>query len=323
MGEDRCIYTDHFGLDALPFENVPDPAFFFNQGDYTRVLEHLIGCFRAGRGLMVVVGPIGSGKTTLSQRLLRAVPANTKLAWLAEPPEGSADLFLLLLQELGGKPPASQGRSFLLRALRDRLLDLHTQGGHCLTLIDEAHKSSDEVLEAVRLLNNLEHGAHKLVQIILLGQDEFLKRLSAPALSSFHQRIAALEVIGKMDPGQVRDYILHRLEVAGGRYPVFTDEAIEAIASSTGGIPRVTNSLCDRALMASFGHAGKQVDIEDVREAAKLLGDAGVDRELFFYVLERKRLERKGGESPQPRSASASVAQEAFPLESTAAGVAA
>ncbi|MGH8523284.1 MAG: hypothetical protein ACREXY_03445, partial [Gammaproteobacteria bacterium] len=89
------------------------------------------------------------------------------------------------------------------------------------------------------------------------------------------------------------------------------------IARSTGGIPRVTNSLCDRALMASFGHAGKRVDIEDVREAAKLLGDAGVDRELFYYVLERK-----AGASPQPRSASASVSQDAFPLESTAARVA-
>ncbi len=317
MGEERIIYTDHFGLDALPFENVPDPAFFFDQGDYTRVLEHLIGCFRAGRGLMVVAGPIGSGKTTLSQRLLIAVPANTKLAWLAEPPEGSVDLFRLLLQELGAEPPASQGRGFLLRDLRDRLLDLYTQGGRCLTLIDEAHKASDEVLEAVRLLNNLEHGAHKLVQIILLGQDEFLKRLSTPALSSFHQRIAALEVIGKMDPAEVRDYILHRLEVAGSRYPVFTAEAIEAIANVTGGIPRVINSLCDRALMASFGHGGKRVDIEEVREAAKLLGDAGVDRKLFFYLLERK-----GGASSQPQSASDPVSQNALPLEPTAAGAA-
>ncbi|MCI0409104.1 MAG: AAA family ATPase, partial [Acidobacteria bacterium] len=308
MGEDGFIYTDHFGLDALPFENVPDPAFFFDQGDYSRVLEHLSGCFRAGRGLMVVAGPIGSGKTTLSQRLLLAVPANTKLAWLAEPPEGSEDLFLLLLQELGGEPPASQGRGFLLRDLRDRLLDLHTKGGHCLTLIDEAHKGSDEVLEAVRLLNNLEHGAHKLVQIILLGQDELLKRLSAPALSAFHQRIGALEVIGKMEPVQVRNYILHRLKVAGARYQVFTDEAIEAIASSTGGIPRVTNSLCDRALMASFGHGGKRVEIEDVREAAKLLGDSGVDRKLFFHFMERK-----ADASPQPRSASASGSQDVFP----------
>jgi type II secretory pathway predicted ATPase ExeA len=311
IGEDRFIYTDHFGLNALPFENVPDPAFFFDQGDYSRVLEHLTDCFRAGRGLMMMVGPIGSGKTTLSQRLLLAVPANTRLAWLTEPPEDSLDLFLLLLQELGGEPPTSQGRAFLLRDLRDHLLDLHTKGGHCLTLIDEAHKASDEMLEAVRLLNNLEHGAHKLVQIILLGQDELLKRLSEPALSSFQQRIAALEVIGKMDPGQVRDYILHRLEVAGGRDQVFTDEAIEAIAHSTGGIPRVTNSLCDRALMTSFGHGGKRVDIKDVREAGKLMGDAGVDRKLFFYLLERdgrpyfqerEGLEQQSGASPQPPS---------------------
>lgn len=151
----------------------------------------------------------------------------------------------------------------------------------------EAHKGSDEVLEAVRLLNNLELGAHKLVQIILLGQDELLKRLSTPALSSFHQRIAALEVIGKMDAGQVRAYILHRLEVAGGRYQVFTDEAIEAIASSTGGIPRVTNSLCDRALMATFGHGGKRVDIEDVREAGQAPGGCRCRQETSTSWNER------------------------------------
>jgi type II secretory pathway predicted ATPase ExeA len=279
IGKDN-MYTGHFALNDLPFENVPDPAFFFNRGDYSRLFQRLMEYLMAGRGLMVVAGPIGAGKTTLSQKLMCTLPESTKVIWLAEPPDNTRDLFLLVLQELSGNP-ISTGRAFLLRDIRECLLKIHAAGGRCLVIVDESHKMPDEVFEGVRLLNNLEKEASKLIQILLLGQEEFLGRLSGEDLLSFKQRIAALEVIGKMEPDRVREYIIHRLQVAGSRSPVFTNAAIGAIANITGGIPRVTNSLCDKSLHVAYERKKNQVDLDDVKQAAKSLG---LEYELFFYL---------------------------------------
>jgi type II secretory pathway predicted ATPase ExeA len=303
MSERGLIYTSHFGLKVLPFENVPDPAFFFGQGGYNRVLEHLTACCAAGRGLMVVLGPIGSGKTTLSQKIMFSIPESSKLIWMPEPPEISNDFFLLLAQELGSESPQSQPRSFTLRNIRDRLFELYKEGRQCLVIVDEVHKISDDVLEAVRLLNNLEYGASKLIQLILLGQEEFMTRLAQPELSSFHQRIAALEMIGQMDPIGIREYILHRLNVAGSHSQIFTDDAIDAVSNITGGTPRLTNSLCDRALQAGFYRGKAFVDLDEVKEAAQELGDAGIDRKLFFYLLNHKHVNPESkGLVPEPGS---------------------
>jgi len=285
--EQGSMYTNHFSLQSLPFENVSDPACFFEQGDYSRVLSRIIDSLWAGRGLMVIVGPIGTGKTTLSQKLMVSVPEKTRIIWLGEPPDTSEDLLLYLTQELHISPESS-GRIFVLRDIKENLLKLHNEGNRCLLIMDEAHKISDDVLECVRLLNNLEQGSIKVIQILLLGQEEFLVKLSRPNLESFKQRIAWLEAIGKMTPLQTHKYIMHRLKVAGSQSRIFTDDAIEAVVGAARGTPRLVNTFCDRALRVSYESNKTIVDLDSVRRAAD---EIGLGSEVFLWLTNRRREE--------------------------------
>ncbi|MHB8835963.1 MAG: ExeA family protein [Candidatus Methylomirabilia bacterium] len=306
------MYLEHFGLRTLPFENVPDPAFFFDEGDYQRILRRLASAIASGRGLMVVAGPIGSGKTTLSQKLMSGLPESTVQLWLAEPPGTDRELFQLLLQRLGARF-AWDSRVLALGILRDMLLKLHARGGQCLVIVDESHKFSDEGLEAIRLLNNLEQGGLKLIQVLMLGQEELASMLTGTGREAFRQRIANFEVLGRMDPPQVCDYVGHRLRVAGGDPAIFTDLVLEAVAAACGGIPRLINSLCDRALLHAFEGGKAAVDTKDLLKAAE---DVGVYRKAFHFLVGRERTETAAptpaaAPAPAPAPAPVSGTQEA------------
>jgi type II secretory pathway predicted ATPase ExeA len=279
------MYTNHFSLNSLPFENVSDPACFFEQGDYSRVLSRMVDSILAEKGLMVVAGPIGTGKTTLSQKLMVSVPDKTRIVWLGEPPETSEELLLFVAQELAIECQSS-GRVFMLRDIKACLLKLRNEGNRCLLIIDEVHKIADDVLECVRLLNNLEQGRNKLIQILLIGQEEFLVKLSQPHLESFKQRVAWLEAIGTMSPAEVHDYIRHRLKVAGCRSSLFTGEAVQAIVAATRGTPRLVNTFCDRALRVSFEAGKTRVDVDSVRQAAD---EIGLGSEVFLWLTNYRR----------------------------------
>lgn len=285
--EQGSMYTNHFSLQSLPFENVPDPAYFFDQGDYSRVFSRMIDSLWAGRGLMLVAGPIGTGKTTLCQKLMVSVPKNTRVIWLGEPPDTSEDLLLFLTQEFHISPK-SASRIFVLRDIKEFLQKLHIEGNSCLLIMDEVHKISDDVLECIRLLNNLEQGSIKLIQILLLGQEEFLVKLARPELESFKQRIAWLETIGKMTSLQTHEYITHRLNVAGSQSKIFTDDAMEALIVATRGTPRLVNTFCDRALRVSYESNKTIVDLDSVRRTAD---EIGLGSEVFLWLTNRRREE--------------------------------
>lgn len=271
------MYKDLLNLHKLPFENVPDPDFFYDSGDFSRIFANLTDSLQAGRGLMVVTGAIGSGKTTLSQMVMNEFSASLKLIWMAEPPESGIDILIFIARELG-LSPTDDNRVFLLNDVRSALL---SGGNRCLLILDEAHLMSDEVVNTLRSLSNLELKSKKLIQMMLLGQDELLEIINRPEMLPFKQRIALLEVIGRMERREVRDYIRFRLKAAGGNPETFTEDAIAAIAMGSGGVPRVINSLCDKALY----HAGLKncqiADVEDIYDAAQGM----VDRKSIFQFM--------------------------------------
>ena len=286
------MYTKHFGLKKLPFENVPDPLFFFDHGDYARVRIRVRDSLKAGRGLIVVTGPIGSGKTTLSHMIKSDFSNDVKVIWMAEPPGNSKDLFLFIAQELGLKPSTTE-RIFVLRDIKDALLKINSEGGKCLMIIDESHLIADNILNGIRLLNNLEEGPTKLIQMLLLGQEELMERINRPDMESFKQRVAALETLGKMNAGRIRKYISHRIEVAGGHPSIFTDTGFKSLilaADTGGGVPRIINSLCDRSLNVAFEKGKAKVDVDDVYEVAEGMG---IDKEVFHYRIALRSKEQK------------------------------
>jgi general secretion pathway protein A len=291
------VYAKHFNLKKLPFENVHDPAFFFDEGIYARVHTRIKESLKAGVGLIVVTGPIGSGKTTQSQMIKSNFSNDIRIIWMHEPPGNSTALFLFIAQELGLKPLAPITNKFskalVIRDIWNALLKIKSKGNKYLLIIDESHLMSDDTLHGISLLNDFEEGSTKLIQVLLISQEEIMETINRPEIKPFKQRIAALETIGRMDTDWIHKYISHRIKVAGGHPSIFTDTGLEALvlASGTGGgIPRIINLLCDRSLNVAFEREKNTVDIDDVFEAAKGMG---IDKEIFHCKITLRSKEKK------------------------------
>ena len=285
------MYKELLNLKKLPFENVPDPDFFFDSGDYARIHENITTSIEAGRGLMVVTGPVGSGKTTLSQMVMKEYDDSLNIIWMAEPPEDSIDILSFLGRELGISS-IEENRVFLVDMIRTALSDSKKR---CFLIMDEAHLMSDEVASTLKTLNNLELMSKKFIQILLLGQEELIDFINKPEMEAFKQRIASLEVLGRMQRNETKAYIQYRLDKAGGGPDIFTDAALQAIASGSGGVPRLINTLCDKALSYAASKDSKTADVEDVYDAAQGLTDR---KEIFQMMLSVKKNNDGDIESP-------------------------
>jgi general secretion pathway protein A len=284
------MYEEYFGLKKKPFSIVPDPRYFFMSSGHSEALAHLLYGIRSEGGFVLLTGEVGAGKTTVCRRLLELVPSDIEVAFILNPKQTSEELLANVCDEFGiGYPENTGSIKVLVSRINDYLLDLHEKGRRAVLIIEEAQNLSPDVLEQIRLLTNLETHEQKLLQIILLGQPEFRDMLSRPELVQLSQRITARYHLGPLNEEETVAYVNHRLSVAGlARGQLFPPATIKKLYRLTGGVPRLINVTCDRALLGVFTQEKERVDMKTLRAAAReVSGENGdkPEKKVISYVM--------------------------------------
>jgi len=267
------MYTRYFGLHENPFALPPDPRYLYLASRYQEALAHLTYGITQGGGFVQLTGEVGTGKTMMIRALLDRLPEDVNVALVLYPFLSVQEFVLAICDDL--RIPRSQDGTSLKGAidtLNRFLLDNHAQGRRTVLVIDEAHKLSHEVLEQVRLLTNLETTKEKLLQILLVGQPELTSLLAQRDLRQLAQRITARYKLTPLQSRETAEYVVRRLKVAGAENPIFTRAALNTVHRRAGGIPRLINTLCDRALLGAYAHGKNRVTAAMVRRAAVEIG---------------------------------------------------
>lgn len=264
------MYEQHFGLTERPFSIAPDPRFLYMSPRHREALAHLLYGIGEVGGFVQLTGEVGTGKTTVCRCLLEQLPEQVDVALILNPRLSALELIASLCDELGiDHPGDASGSKALIDALNAYLLQAHARGRRTVMIIDEAQNLSPEALEQVRLLTNLETTREKLLQIILIGQPELRELLARDELRQLAQRITARCHLVPLDRNETGAYIQHRLQVCGARDAIFSRGAIDRIQRFSGGVPRLINVLCDRAMLGAFVEGKRRVDARIVRRAAR------------------------------------------------------
>jgi len=264
------MYTSFFGLQEKPFAITPDPRYLYLSERHAEALAHLMYGINEAGGFIQLTGEVGTGKTTVIRSLLEQLPGHADVALILNPRVTPAEFLLTICEELHVHVPDSgQGSTKTLMDLLGRhLLDTHARGRRVVLIVDEAQNLSTETLEQVRLLTNLETATTKLLQIILIGQPELRALLDQPDLRQLAQRITGRYHLNPLSAEESAGYVKHRMRVAGATAEVFTPSALREIHRLSGGIPRVINVICDRALLGAFTQEDHRAGAALVRQAA-------------------------------------------------------
>ena len=262
------MYGTYFGLSDLPFSIAPDPRYLYLSQQHREALAHLQYGLSCNGGFVLLTGEVGTGKTTVCKSLLEQIPEHTDLAFILNPKCTAQELLSAICQELDIPINEDANLKQLTDAIHHHLLDAHAQGRQTVLLIDEAQNLSTEVLEQIRLLTNLETNTHKLLQIILLGQPELADKLKQPELRQLSQRITARYHLSPLSFSEMKAYIAHRLSVAGIEAALFRNNSLRRLYRLTGGVPRLINVICDRALLGAYVQRLPRVDLATLNRAA-------------------------------------------------------
>ena len=246
------MYLNFFGLQDKPFSIAPDPKFLFMTDQHREALAHLLFGVGDEGGFVLLTGEIGTGKTTVCRRLLSQLDENVNVAFIVNPRLSACELLQSICDEFEINYGDNLSIKFLVDLINEFLLNSHSSGKNTILIIDEAQNLSDEVLEQLRLLTNLETNEKKLLQLILLGQPELNTKLEQYNLRQLAQRVTARFHLKSLSENQMISYIKHRLHVAGFRGDIFEDSAFKYIFNQSRGIPRLVNVICDRALLGAY-----------------------------------------------------------------------
>jgi general secretion pathway protein A len=264
------MYASFFGLNEKPFSITPDPRFLFLSERHAEALAHLVYGINEAGGFIQLTGEVGTGKTTVVRSLLAQAPKHAEIALILNPRMTPAEFLLAICEELGlHVEPRSEGSlKDLVDLLSAHLLRAHAEGKRIVLVVDEAQNLAPDVLEQVRLLTNLETETQKLLQIILIGQPELRELLSRTELRQLAQRITGRYHLDPLSGDETAAYVRHRLRVAGATREVFSDWALREVRRLSGGVPRLINIICDRALLGGFTEDRHAVGASVVRRAA-------------------------------------------------------
>jgi len=244
------MYESFYKLKQTPFLLTPDPGFFFNSKTHRKALAYLLYGLEQQEGFIVITGDVGTGKTTLVSYLLNQIDnRNFVIAKIENTSLQALDLLRMICAEFG-LPYTESGKAQLILTLEQFFREQVTAGKRVLLIVDEAQNLPEKSLEELRMLSNLQWQGRPLLQCYLLGQNQLREILRSGDLKQLRQRIIATHVLNPLDLDETRDYIKHRLNVAGWyNDPKIDDEVIRGIHDYSGGIPRVINLLCSRMML--------------------------------------------------------------------------
>lgn len=264
------MYTEYFGLREKPFSIAPDPEYLYMSARHREALAHLIYGLQTDGGFVLLTGEVGTGKTTVCRCLLEQVPEDAEIAFVLNPKVNATELLETICDELGiDYPEQTASIKVFVDAINRFLLDTHARGGKTVLIIDEAQNLSIDVLEQIRLLTNLETNKEKLLQVIMIGQPELRDILKRQDLRQLEQRVTARYHLQPLNSAEALVYIKHRLNIAGVDRPLFSYRALRKLYTLSGGVPRLINLLCDRALLGAYVTNQNSVSHKLVHTTAK------------------------------------------------------
>jgi general secretion pathway protein A len=263
------MYEPFFGFKRKPFSLTSDPTFLYLNDKSREALAGITYAISERKGLMVLTGDAGTGKSTMLARVLRYLPAEIHTCNVISPTLTGSEFLEMILLDFG-VASIPESKTQRLQKLRQLLARNREERKISVLIVDEAHKLSREVLEEIRLLGNFENPDEKLLQVLLAGQPELADMLNREDMRQFKQRIAVRLRLERLPEADVGPYIACRCREAGGPEPhPFTPEAVALIAKCSNGIPRLINSICDSALLLAFAEESKQVSEPHVQSVAE------------------------------------------------------
>ncbi|HMK56854.1 MAG TPA: AAA family ATPase [Dissulfurispiraceae bacterium] len=264
------MYKDYFRLRDLPFSISPDPAYLYMSSQHREALAHLVYGVKSDSAFVLLTGEVGTGKTTVCRCMLEQLADNYDTAFILNPKLTEEELLASICEEIRIQYPIEAPTvKNLVDRINHHLLDSHAAGRRTLLIIDEAQNLSPSVLEQLRLLTNLETNRCKLLQIILIGQPELRKMLDKPELRQLSQRITARFHLDPLSKNDISHYVGHRLAVAGARRQLFTPAGMKKLYVLSGGVPRLINLICDRALLGTYSQGRTRVNKRTLNKAAR------------------------------------------------------
>jgi general secretion pathway protein A len=269
------MYNEFYGFRESPFNITPDPRFLFFSDRHREAFNHILFGIRERKGFIQVTGEVGAGKTTVCRAILEELGPRVRTALILNPCLTSKQLLRAILTELGLE--AKNDKVACLHVLNQFLLEQLAAGNDVVLFIDEAQDLDFELLEEVRLLSNLETDQRKLLQIVLLGQPELREKLDERRLRQLRQRITVRYHLKPLTRPEMEHYIQHRLHIAGGNgLPTFNRFALGSIYRYSGGVPRLVNAVCDKALLCGYVTGDDHLTWRHVRRAIRELeGETG------------------------------------------------